>query len=181
MPKFLYLSIGITCVLFIAMVIQEHVYHDENLVGTIQDCSFISAGIFAFICVIQFTVIPSMIQTKWVETDSITLASLREKTVGEGTFYLGTGSVKGIDYYSYYRKWEGGYKKEKITAQALDKCKTDTIVYEHPNLKTGELKLFKRVFVENWYEYLGASDLIECNKYQFHIPEGSIQKGFVLE
>lgn len=182
MPKFLYLPIVLAFALFLIIMIKDCVYDEENIQGTALEASAIGIVCGLVIVLIQIFMIPVFLPKKWVEDGSINLVSLREKTVSEGTFYLGNGSIAGIDYYTYYREWDGGYKKEKIIAHPSDSCKTSTVIYEHPVLKTGELKLFKRVFAESWYEYFGATaNAWECKKYQFHIPTGSIRKEFVLE
>ena len=93
------------------------------------------------------------------ERDPVMLRSLRYSLEYEGHFVLGTGSIKGKDYYVYYYEVEPGkYKLDKKLADRSLICEDDS---REPQLVVRKAE---------W----------EKEEYYFYVPVGTITVDYTL-
>lgn len=141
--------------------------------------TFLSGVLGLFFYVMILDVGRSTLPTKWSEDyQSTKLVSMKDQNSLYGSFFLGSGQISGVQYYTYYYEYSGGFKRASLDPSNLAGSMSDVIIFEEDR-KDGELKIFKRVYVEEWYQFFGF-DLLS-KRYEFHIPKGSITRGFELK
>ncbi len=102
------------------------------------------------------------------------LASLRSHDATTGSFgFLGVGSIEDELFYSYYRLDQGAYRPEKVSGD-----KNDIWVHEEDRT-SGRVEVYDLTFTKWWHWILFNPP--DGDAYHFYIPEGSIQRDFVLE
>jgi hypothetical protein len=109
-----------------------------------------------------------MFETKWVQTTSIPLVSMRQDTGPSGNYLLGCGTIGTEAYYWYYIKAaNGGYALRKFNADQVT-------IHEHDS--TGGLLIRRdKEFVNPDHGWFGKTGRFS---WEFHIPAGSIQQDF---
>lgn len=96
-------------------------------------------------------------------TETIYIESLRDGSVPEGSFVLGSGSISGSDVYIYYTKNEqGGYVRSHMNADM-------SIIYMDENEKPYLVKHFSET--NRLHKRFESS-------YSFHVPNGTVTKTF---
>lgn len=138
--------------------------------------SLLSVG-FGFTAGIFFSLAAqSMLPTHYVEAKRVKLLSLRDRTAVEGFFVLGTGSIKQVEYYAYYRAAGNGMKKDWVPVASSTIVETDS---------DPELVIYKNVYKQDWYWYLGGKILPSKDQalylYELHVPKGTVVQKFTLE
>lgn len=129
--------------------------------------SFIVGNLLVF-------VIGALLPTKMEVLDTMKMISVKDSNALEGSFVLGTGSINQVEYYTFYREWGNGYKKEKVPVK-------DSVVFEE-NDKVAELIVMKKVYKEPWMNYVGLILTGQRkNEYELHVPKGTIIREFSLQ
>ncbi|MBM3261279.1 hypothetical protein FJY93_02570 [Candidatus Kaiserbacteria bacterium] len=119
-------------------------------------------------------VVGATFPTHWVESETVPLASLRSTDGLSGSFVLGSGIIGTTSYYFYYEKTpDGGYQPGKVEAT------NRVTIYEQAGRNVGELKVFKLAFVHPSVKWFGI--VPNEYSYQFFIPEGSLQKKYIVQ
>lgn len=125
-----------------------------------------AAGLAALIGT-QFDTKPVLVQTD-------TLTTIRDKDGLTGSFFLGTGSIKGDQYYFYYRRLaDGGVSPGKVYAGS------GVRVYEEERadatLQTYEWKL-----ISDWAWLVALPVNSGGYSFDFHVPSGTVKQGFSM-
>jgi len=110
-------------------------------------------------------------------TYSIEIVSLKDKSSIEGSFVLGSGTIKDKDYYIYYSKTQdGGYKRNKIEAENVTIYQTNK---ETPKLKFTDITPLKNETTEFW---IGETEIFtDQTDVKLIVPENTIIEQFKLE
>lgn len=110
-------------------------------------------------------------------TYSIPIVSLKDKSGIEGSFVLGSGTIKDKDYYIYYSKTQdGGYKRNKVLAENVTIYQTNN---EAPNLRLTETTPLKNETTKFW---IGETEIFkDQSDIKFIVPENTIIEQFKLE
>jgi hypothetical protein len=120
-----------------------------------------------------------VLPTKWSEEhQSVKLIGMKDQNSFYGKFFLGSGEISGVPSYTYYYEYDGGFKRASLGLNDLKGSKSDIILFEEDR-KDGEIKIFKLEYAEEWYKFFGAEPA--SRKYEFHIPKGSITRGFEIK
>ena len=118
--------------------------------------------------------IGSQIHARPVLSRTDTLVSLHTKDGVQGTFYLGSGSINGSQYYFFYRKnGDGSFVPGRVYAddavRVYEETRTDASMLTYDWVKgSDEVNLFS--FPVN----AGG------HSYDFHVPTGTILRGFSM-
>ncbi|MDD3614370.1 MAG: hypothetical protein PHF40_01475 [Candidatus Pacebacteria bacterium] len=107
------------------------------------------------------------------ETQTVELVSLRNAESTGGTFFLGTGTVGLQEYYIYYQKTGDGYQLKKISVD-------DGVIIKEERREGGLLKVH-RLEVQKKWKWLGLDWFCSNPRYEFVIPEGTLQQKFVIQ
>lgn len=106
------------------------------------------------------------------------LTSLHSSDGVRGSFFLGTGTIGQDQYYFFYEEAGNGFRPNKV--QVHD---DNVIVYEEDrpgaDMVVSWTDYRHRLidnFIINWPELIRGSD----PKYAFHIPKGTLKKGYSL-
>lgn len=103
-----------------------------------------------------------------------TLVSLHTKDGEQGTFFLGSGTVNGVQYYFFYRKnSDGSFGPGRVYADDAVR------VYEEPRTDASMLTYdwVKDADEENIFSFpVNAGG----HSYDFHVPTGTILRGFSM-
>ncbi len=139
-------------------------------------CAFFGAMIALMLGIVGNENLPK----KWSkEYTSVKLVNMRDQAGTSGSFFLGSGGFSSSSYYTYYREERGGgFKKELLNPNNLAGSESEITIFEEAR-KDGELRIFRLEYAEEWYKFFGKSPVSQ--RYEFHIPKGSIARGFVLE
>lgn len=108
----------------------------------------------------------------YTEQESISIVSLKQNDRTEGSFFLGSGSIEGVEYYLYFRNLgDSRYKRGKVKA-------SETIIEEgfQENPKLSWTRVRGKT---NWFIRVEHVDRQE--DYTLHVPKGTIIKQFKLE
>lgn len=98
------------------------------------------------------------------------IESLQDGSSMEGHFFLGCGSIEGEMKYIFYYKDEVGYKMAQIDVD-------DAVIKYSDRRKVVEIK---EELTENWINLFGL-DILEDNKYEIYVPNGTIRNDFNLD
>lgn len=119
------------------------------------------------------------VPVKWSEHYSSTkLISMKDQNSMYGSFFLGSGQIGNEDYYKYYYEYDGGYKKGTLYPNRLSGRMSEVIIFEEDR-KDGELRVFKLEYSEAWHNFIFTETV--SLRYEFHIPKGTIARGFELK
>jgi len=130
-------------------------------------------ALIGFFLSMFFSAIPP---TKYELSKEIELVSLRhgENSV-RGSFFLGCGSVESNPSYIYYVSVGPDiYQMKTIKV-------TDSVFVYEEDRTDGVLKVYAKKFANKSYNWLSDESLLEGEeRYEFHIPKGSILRDFSL-
>jgi hypothetical protein len=108
------------------------------------------------------------------ETSHSTLEAIRDKDGITGTFFLGSGVIKGDQYYFYYeRMQDGGFRPGKVYAGS------GVRVYEEDRTDA-ELVTFKWELNASWAWLVAFPVNTGGYSYDFHVPKGTIRTGYTM-
>jgi hypothetical protein len=109
-----------------------------------------------------------------VKSSEHVLVALRDKDGVQGTFFLGTGSIKGDTYYFYYYQLsDGGLQADKIYAG------DGVRVYEEAR-QDAKLVTFRWELNEPWAWVISIPVRDGGYSYEFYVPTGTIRRGFTM-
>lgn len=109
-----------------------------------------------------------------VQQASQELVAIRDKDGFQGRFFLGSGVIKGDQYYFYYaRLADGGFKPGKVYAG--DGCR----VYEQ-NRKDAMLVTYSWELNKSWAWLVGLPTATGGYSYDFYVPKGTIRTGYTM-
>jgi hypothetical protein len=101
------------------------------------------------------------------------LVALRSQDAVSGSFFLGSGQIGSDLYYSWYEGMQdGGLVPHRIIAS------TRTRIYEEAT-SAPELRVYVDVLREGWWRRF-VLDQDQEQTITFHIPIGSVKRGFSL-
>jgi hypothetical protein len=101
------------------------------------------------------------------------LVQLRSQDAVSGSFFLGSGQIGSDLYYSWYEGMQdGGLVPHRIVAS------TRTRIYEEAT-SAPELRVYVEVLRQGWWQHF-VLDPEEEQTFTFHIPIGSVKRGFSL-
>lgn len=108
----------------------------------------------------------------------IDISAMSDGTSMYGHFFLGSGTIKDVQYYYYYELLDnGGFKQNKVTV-------SNTVIFESEDT-TGYMVTFTYVLPDNHWAKGWIVDGCDCSSekdtYEFHIPKGSVQREFKLD
>ena len=106
------------------------------------------------------------------EGERVQLVSLRNGTETTGSAFLGFGSIGTTQYYFFFKAAGRGYQQGKIEAN------DNVTVIEAPRTD-GELRTYVNAFNNSSSRWIAMHELKK--KYEFIIPEGSLQRNFTLQ
>lgn len=111
----------------------------------------------------------------WGEPEIVKLVSLRDGESISGRFVLGSGNVRGVPSYLFYKEDRGeGYQSGVIVS-------TNVTIIERAR-QDGELRIYTKQLVRPWWKWIGLFDGREAQRrYEFVVPEGSLSKAFLLQ
>lgn len=117
-----------------------------------------------------------------VKVDRVDIHAMSDGSSLSGSFFLGSGSIDGREYYYYYETLDnGGFKQRKVPVDIA-------IIFEHADIENGRVEMFNTVLPDDhWavgWAFRGcncANDLNLYKLYEFHIPKGSIKHKLDLE
>ena len=108
---------------------------------------------------------------EWHKAKVVTLVSLRNQEGLAGEFFLGSGQIDTQSYYFFFKKLGDGFQLDKQPA-------TESVTVFEEDRKDGELSVYqkesRRFGSAKWYQV----QFVECCRYEFHIPRGTIQREF---
>lgn len=105
-----------------------------------------------------------------VKVEDTEIVALKDNTNAEGSFFLGTGSVSGVDYYYYM---EDGIKGLSVSKVPVESSHIKEVEDGEHKLETYKLEM-KSAFAEWFYDAITE----DRHEYIFHVPEGSIEREF---
>lgn len=103
----------------------------------------------------------------------VNIISAKNSQEVSGSFVLGSGSIKEVEYYYYYFNTVSGYKRDKIEV-------SNTYVKEH-NLKTAFIVGLEEISISRFGIF--TNEYHENNHYEKHIiyvPKNSIIREFKI-
>lgn len=109
------------------------------------------------------------------QTNTINLAALADGGNTSGSFFLGIGTVKDRQVFSFYTNTAGVYRLEQVDAQ-------DAVVLESTGQPHVEVHCTNR-FNKNWN--IVANNNKTCpfrsSTFKFYVPKGSVVNQFTLD
>ena len=112
--------------------------------------------------------------TNAVEESSRKLAALRVKDGVNGHFYLGSGTVKGEQYFFYYvSNGDGSFEPSQVSADS------DVKIFEEDR-KDAQVIHYRAEFVKNWPWIVGMPTLQGKKSVVFRVPTGTIKPGYEM-
>jgi hypothetical protein len=103
----------------------------------------------------------------------VNIISAKNSQEVSGSFVLGSGSIKEIEYYYYYFNTNSGYKRDKIKV-------SNTYVKEH-NLKTAFIVGLEEISISRFGIF--TNEYHENNHYEkniIYVPKNSIIREFKI-
>jgi hypothetical protein len=130
--------------------------------------SFIVSLMIVSILISIFNGIP---EKKLVEDGAIPIVAMKDKTIGEGNFTLGCGTIDGVSYYFFYQKLNnGGYKQGKV--------KADVATIFETNSKLPRIQYYKYEFVNKELDKWMFPPQNE--KVNIYVPVGSVKQNYTF-
>jgi len=131
---------------------------------------FFSVGIGAVVGLALNIPFEYALPTRLDHVKNIALISMRNGNEISGSFFLGCGTVDEKTYYYYYASLGNG-------RYVLEKKATESAVIIEEDRSDGLLQISVYAIDRSWRSWV-FSDILY--KYEFHIPQGSIQRNFTL-
>jgi hypothetical protein len=128
--------------------------------------------VMVMVGVIPALITGNFLEKTWEQTEQIELLSLRNNDGVSGHFFLGSGSIQSEQYYFFHKKSGDGYQPGRVKAD-------DNVLVHESEGQGGMAKVYTRKFVNKRHEWYAACWPSE--KYEFFIPNGSLQRDFVLK
>ena len=142
-----------------------------------------TAGIESFMASIGMTTLIATTVNIYIETNKklvtdagVALVAVKSTDGFQGQFVFGGGgNVGDVEYYSYfYKTANNGYTKGRVDAT------DNTTIHEDAEPETASLKKIYKCNSESWYQYFTFEDCTLAG-HEFHIPPGSLVRGFRVE
>ena len=131
----------------------------ENVYKTMATVLFIFITTIYFFSVL---VVSSYAEERYVTFSSNKVYSLGLRTSTEGSFFLGAGSIDGVDYYYYYIKTKNGY-------YVLSKSEAENTHIKETN-KNYRVELLKsKSYISFWHIKIGGG-----GRYILYVPKNTI-------
>jgi len=130
-------------------------------------------GLIGLLLSLIFSGIPP---TEYQLSQEIQLVSLKDEgNIVSGSFFLGCGSVETIPCYFYYTPvGHDIYQMKSVKV-------TDRVFICEEDRTDGVLKIYAPKFINKAYRWLSDDSFLEGQeRYEFHIPKGSIMQKFSL-
>lgn len=109
-----------------------------------------------------------------VKVSEHALIALSDKDGIEGQFFLGSGLIKGDQYFFYYRQLnDGGFQADKVYAGS------GVRVYEEAR-QDAKLITFQWQLNEPWAFVVSIPVRDGGYSYEFYVPTGTIRRGFTM-
>ena len=109
-------------------------------------------------------------------TTTIPIASLSDGSEASGSFFLGCGAVNGVSYYYYYTgSGHGPYSLQKIRVDDVDIFTDENT----PPAYIHAIPIYQTFHRDGRTEI--HSDWSNQTRQEFHVPENTIVKSFVLD
>lgn len=106
-------------------------------------------------------------------TFSYPLVALKSQDSISGSFFLGSGQIGSDIYYVWYERiYDGGLVPHRVVASSR------TRIYEEQQ-SAPELRAYESHIVGDWWKRF-AFDPDSDQILEFHVPVGSVKRGFVL-
>jgi hypothetical protein len=175
MPQYLFIPIFLFIVGFFAT---SYLNRSTRAFNRFVEAFLIGAACQVFsLLIISFG--ENFIPTKWSNVYSLTkLVSLKDKDNLNGSFILGSAEISGEHYYTYFYEHKGGFKKTSINQNKLKGSMSEVIIFEEDR-NDGELRVYNLEYAKEWHNFFGKKPVDK--KYEFHVPKGSITRGFELK
>ena len=132
---------------------------------------------FLFSCFIFFGLYLSL-EAIWTKNENSTLChqnivSLKDMSSTEGQFFLGSGTIEGKEYYSYYIQEGNTFKKGRALVD-------NTLIIEDPSQKPRIEWTETEQVVPSWLG-LSLCSGIEKSEYKLIVPKNTIIKSFEIK
>lgn len=107
----------------------------------------------------------------WKRTSWWKLAALRLKPGMSGTFFLGTGTIEGVQtFFYYFTRNDGALVPDQIGAHNVR-------IYEQ-NRTDGKLEKYTAVYPV--WAWIFLPPFMHETRFEFHIPKGSVVRGYSI-
>ncbi len=128
----------------------------------------VGAVLFGIIGLIIAAFVGMFLPTSAVANEPIYLHNLYDQSELEGNFFLGIGSIDGVDYIHYsVKEADGGIIFRKIEKESIRVYEDDP---ELPYLQT-----YSPIFKSEWMTHIGLSpSAVGIPAPEFHVPTGSV-------
>lgn len=145
----------------------------EWIMFTFLACLF--SLIQALACVGAAWLLGWLFKTVPVEVSRKKLVAIRDKDGITGQFFLGTGFVRGDQYYFYYRtNSDGSVTPGKVYAGS------GVRVYEEDRTDA-ELVSYEWQLASKWAWLVAMPIIIDADwSYDFHVPKGTVRTGYTM-
>lgn len=148
------------------------------------------AGLFATIVGFFTLVITMLIAIVIISTISATLPNIEYKEYVnivflnnqqniEGSFLLGSGTIKEVEYYFYFIKREdSGYKRDKIEVSKVIIYETDE---ESPKMSWTKVEPIQNEYTKFWLAPDISDFVYDYKDYRLIVPKNTIIREFQLK
>lgn len=118
-------------------------------------------------------VLGALVPEQFVYRSTTKLASLRSNDGVRGSFWLGSGHIGTTPYYFFYKEAGGGYQPGQVAVENYNV----TVIEE--GRTDGELRTYVTECSRSmrWFVICGEPRV----RYEFHVPEGSLKRGFAVQ
>lgn len=131
-------------------------------------------GVFGLLFGVLLGIIIAILLPTKTETSKITykIEALQDNNSVSGSFFLGSGNIKGDMKYVFYYEDNGYYKLKQI------RCNNASIKYsdETPKVEKYDIVPVKDAFINNFSIYICT-----VSKYIIYVPNGSIKQNYTLD
>jgi hypothetical protein len=121
------------------------------------------SGVLAFYISIFTIREPYVLQTNYIHS-----ISYRDRI--EGAFFLGTGSIKGVDYYYFVRDTRFGNKIDRVPIRHAYIVETEGQPYMEIRTTIPKSNFMRTMFPNRGYDH-----------YVFYVPPGTIIQSYRIE
>ncbi len=164
----------ITIVFFVGAVLDFFSYGPHSLLGWIVNLlmTVIVTGVGWLVGNGVGLLIAMAVPQHWAEVSKVDLVNLRDADGVEGNFFLGSGHIESTPYYfCYYEISDGGFVPWRVKADG------DVTIYEEDR-QDASLVRYQEVFKNQAWEWIAVD--FHSDRYTFHIPKGTIKRGYSL-
>lgn len=138
----------------------------DYLSGFLIGCLASVAGLL--LCVLLM-LIP---ETKPVLYETTQITALKDNSSVQGTFFLGSGSIKEDSYYFYMTESNKGKKMEKV--------RTDKAYIKEGKFENTYVETYEMVIKNKFAKFL-FGEVAVSYEYIFHVPENSVTTEFNVD